>query len=204
MASAATIPKIQPLYCGTSHVCEWHHLPKFSRELFKDNKKFEMPQFLGESGGKINGHTVNTIRDRIQMIAPQPIVIVLIYGGNNVCDRQAPEHFFPFFEQLVNMAYEFENLHFIVCGLIPRPKTDAFTKSAFAKASTLLKNLCKRNHLKATFLSTAKLFGEDGAILTEFYHERRGSEVHMNEAGAKILAKAIFNAIRSIPKSTFN
>ena len=97
-----------------------------------------------------------------------------------------------------------ENLHIMIVGLIPRPKTDEDTKSLFFKANRLLNNLCEQNKQKCTFVNVSKVLCENGEILNQFYAGREGNEVHLNLDGARVLAKRIFSFVKNIPKGAFN
>ena len=189
---------------GTSHFHEIHHFDQCFEELFENNPKYRKPEVYGYRGAKINDNIVNHIINKININVPQRQVAILCFGGNNITDGQRPEDFFRHFERLVNHANVVENLHIMIVGLIPRPKTDEHTKSLFFKTNRLLNTLCEENKPKCTFVNVSKVLCENGEILTEFYAGRENNQVHLNIHGARVLAKRIFNMVKNIPKAAFN
>ena len=189
---------------GTSHVHVWHHVPRCSDELFTGNRKFRKPNWQSWRGGKINASIVQTIKSKIDQIAPHPHVVVLVFGGNNIADGQHPNEFYPFFEQVVAHANNMENVHVVISGIIPRPRTEETKKELYKQASAMLNNLCRENAAKCSFVNIANKLCRNGEICREFYAGPEDLQVHLNYKGAKVFAKAIYNVIRSIPKGTFN
>ena len=190
--------------CGTSHVNALHHLRENLDELFDGDRKYRKPNYFDWSGKSINDNVVQTIISKIDVLVPQPHVVTLVFGGNNISNGDQPEDIFRFFQRLVDHAKKVENVFLVICGLIPRPSTDQNTKELYDKTSRLLNNLCRENKAKCSFVNTSKMFCQNGEICLDFYAGKPGLKVHLNQAGALIFAKGIHQAIRNIPKNTFN
>ena len=175
---------------GDSQTCDHHFLKEAFLENYKSSWYFSAPSFDSQSGRKMNEDLVQSIHhdmnlksglDRIQ-------IHIILVGTNSLTGKQYQD-LLPFYRQI--LEHGFANCKVLLCGFLPRPKTDKKTKLRFSETSAKLKALSREpqyaNH--AFYLAIQRLFTRYDSIDEDCFRDG----VHLSKSGAQKLAYNIFD-----------
>ena len=198
-------PLIKVKCVGSSHFTERHGLPRHLTSYMESDQNSRYVRnvdFDGVGGRLMDINMVELVKEKmdVSVAREEPCVIVLMIGSNNIRRRGLATDIFHYFEQLVMYASKLQRIHLILCGMLPSPETDEFSKENFQEASRMLQDLSKSNSTKVSFLNVAELFTYNKEIKNHLYSDG----IHLTtgvDGGAHLLAKHIFIMLKSLAKS---
>ena len=208
--------KIRLKIWGSSHTNDNHGVPPLLDAHLLKSSRYRPAEYDSRGGREFDDGIVDAIKYDIDasVAREEPFVIVICIGTNNIRQEGEAEDILPYFEKLVKHVANLHRIHLFFCGMIPSPKFDSTTSGKnFSKASSLLRKLCTKNSMKATFINLAQIFTHNGIIKTEFFSSKDG--VHLTHCkcidkskckckkplGAELFAQELFNQLEKLPKN---
>ena len=172
-------------------------LPGELQVLFVDSEKYEIPEVFAEGGRRIDRGIVKMVTKRMNIEAPQKIVVVILLGDNNLRKNEDPNFVLKHFRRILNHIQSMENarVKVVMCTLIPSYGKDSKLKNVFKEMNELIVEEAKKYSFASSILLTKKL-AKHGDVNPAFYAD----DVHLNNEGSKLVAKAIFQHLNYLPK----
>ena len=134
--------------------------------------------------------------ERAEETAPDPQVVIFMFGDNDVRKGGIPEDILSDFVEALDQLTAIPYCRVVLCSLVPSYGRYDETKEEFKRLNNHLRILCNGNP-KATFCDfTRQLFKDRLTLDGSLYHD----DVHLNDRGSEIVAKAIFTHLVKLPR----
>ena len=181
---------------------------KFSFFMGKDKKNYFAPLYDCLGGREIDDDIILEIIKDMEYYAArgEPFIVIIILGTNNIRKKGCALDIMPHFLKLADRVAELPRVHLVINGMLPCPDTDEDTKDRigskwnFSEASSMLKTIADSSD-RITFVDLGSIFTRGGVPKVELFN--RGG-LHLNKDGVNDLAKANYDAVRTIPHSALS
>ena len=211
-------PQVLFILWGDSHLANNHFFPTEFQKLIDFPGSRYSPNLINNAvgGRRLNASFINNIQTFAgNQENDKHYVHIVFVGGNNIRDcfrpgaTQSPS-------DTVQALIEHHNTIFDI--LTTKPKTKVLLISPlpsshpdhepyFEWLGLQLENLARQKGAYFArvrdLLSTTVGFDQNGLAIREYVRDLFHDDVHLNQSGAKILAKRVFSVINNIPNSDF-
>ena len=185
---------------SSSHLCHWHSVPEFIQQGWCT--RFARPEIDAQSGRKMSDLVENDVTDDMIFKYSSGInqVQLILLGGNNIDDGEEPENLESHVRRILDFALSLENVHLVICGLMPRGRYNQGSTEKFLQANKSLFKLCQ-GYKNTSFLNFFKIYIKHGIFQEQYF---KPDLVHVNSYGAQIMARSIINHLNTfVKKKTF-
>ena len=180
MADART----RVLMLGSSHFSEHHHFKNLFKYVAGLHPRVRSVAVRAASGGSLDHTTLDSMHDFITSNPPaRPLLIMVMLACNFI--RSHPTELpviISRHEDLIKQAGKYPNVQVVLCGLIPCPRTDHWTREPFRQMNKALKQLAN-DHLNVCYFNTPYLFVSNEIIIRNYFSDG----LHLNYYGATML-----------------
>ena len=159
------------------------------------NTDFDHVCVSSTSGGSLD---IPTIAHAVRYIKNHPptkqIIIIIMMAGNAIRRSPRSHGMVQLHEQMLAYMERFPNVEVILCGVLPTPCTDHFTKIPFLLVNAAFKEMAINRAPRVHYFSTASHFVAANRIKEHLYKD----DLHLTNFGAEILIEELLRFIHTV------
>lgn len=175
--------KTDYLLLGSSHFSERHHFKKQFLEERKDDRIGDIT-ISSVSGGHLTQRSIDFALDFVYQRRHRPLIIIVMLACNAVRQNIPNNRIMQRHARLLECLKNYSHVRVVLCGLIPCPRTDPWTKKTFKDLNLNMKSLASGG---ASFFNTARFFVHEGQIKTYLFKDG----LHLNKEGSHLLVSRL-------------
>ena len=179
---------------GSSHFAERHHFKTTFIHHHPQSSRIKSIDVQSVSGGYLNNNWLTHMDHFVQTHPPsQQILFVVMLACNAV--RRSPHNIDPILAMHAKLVDKFKynvNVRFVMCGLIPSPRSNLKTRAAFTQVDAAFEQIATSNPGRVRYFPTAHLFIKQRQINYNLFSDG----LHLNPEGASKLIFELHTFIR--------
>ena len=151
-------------------------------------------------GRRMSNQLVDTIINEMWWQHPRPQCHVVIMGDNNL--RWLEDDYIDIVRMMINLVWrarDVPNCHVMVSTLMPSIENQDINQHVFRIYDEMLRKETIINPKYELLDLSKSLRSKDGSIKEKYFQD----QVHLNESGAEVVARQIFNKVSKLPNIFF-
>ena len=179
------------LLLGSSHFSSRHGFQEcFLKRVGKT--EFDHISITSVSGGKLNDSIICHALRYVESHPPtKQIIIIVMMAGNAIRKWPRSHQMVSTHERMLSFFERKPNVEIILCGVLPTPRIDHYTRVPFLLVNSTFKEMAINRAPRVHYFSTASHFVDSNNIKEHLYKDG----LHLTNHGAEILIEELYQFI---------